>query len=94
MLADYCHSLYYYISCVYILIPLVAASIAIYCTLSWVITGFSGLLPFGDSAGDLSGPFGDDDASSPLTLTLPFRFYGVEYTRIIVSVLNSYIVNS
>lgn len=43
------------------------------------------LFPFGAGAGDLLGPIGDDDASRPLTLPLPFRFLGSEYGRIIVS---------
>lgn len=49
------------------------------------LLNFSGLLPFGSSVGDQLGPSGDDSASTPLSLNVPFTFIGKEYHEIIVS---------
>ena len=47
---------------------------------------YSRLFPFGAVAGDRFGPRGDDSASSPLTLAVPFTFVGIEHRQIIVSI--------
>lgn len=49
------------------------------------LLNFSGLLPFGSSVGDQLGPGGDDSASTPLSLNVPFTFIGKEYNEIVVS---------
>ena len=48
---------------------------------------FSHLLPFGVGTEDLQGPRGDDSASDPLTLRVPFTFFGIEYREIIVRII-------
>lgn len=48
---------------------------------------FSHLLPFGVGTEDLQGPRGDDSASDPLTLRVPFTFFGTEYREIIVRII-------
>ena len=49
---------------------------------------FSGLFPFGIAEGDQFGPRGDDSATDPVILDIPFTFFGKEYTEIIVSMHN------
>ena len=44
----------------------------------------SNLLSFGIGAGDLLGPSNDDSSSDPLTLRIPFTFFGTQYRKIIV----------
>ena len=48
----------------------------------------SGILPFGPDDGDLPGPSGDDGSSKPLTLRIPFTFFGSEYSKIVVRIDN------
>lgn len=58
------------------------------CPFTIILTGFPSpeLFPFGVSAGDLAGPRGDDSASSPVILPVPFTFIGTEYSQIVVRV--------
>ena len=55
---------------------------------------FSHLLPFGVGTDDLQGPRGDDSASEPLTLRVPFTFFGTEYKEIIVRIYQFNIITS
>ena len=43
------------------------------------------LFPFGVAVDDVRGPRGDDSASNPVTLEVPFTFIGTEYSQIVVS---------
>ena len=52
----------------------------------------SRLFQFGVGTDDLQGPHGDDSASDPITLGVPFTFFGTEYREIIVRVLLSHYV--
>ena len=59
-----------------------------YVNLPFLLTGFlnSERFPFGIAAGDVRGPTGDDSASNPVTLAVPFTFIGIEYNRIYVRI--------
>ena len=48
------------------------------------------LFQYGNTTADLPGPYGDDSASPPLTLTTPFTFFGKQHTEIIVSTVNRF----
>ena len=50
--------------------------------------------PFGVAAGDLPGPTGDDSASSPVILEVPFTFIGTKYNQIIVRIYSTKLVCS
>ena len=54
----------------------------------------SGILPFGVNVSVVPGPRGDDSSSKPLTLRVPFPFFGKEYTKIIVSLNEVLVVSS
>lgn len=51
-------------------------------------SNISWLLPFGPDVGDLQGPQGDDSASNPITLRVPFTFFGTKYREVIVSIMH------
>lgn len=51
------------------------------------MSNFSHLFPFGVGTNDLQGPRSDDSASDPLTLDVPFTFFGTEYQQIIVRII-------